>query len=157
MSITIKLLTNKSNKNELIKSTEEIIVLNGIFKEETSIINPILIIETGADNIKNVNYIHILEFNRYYFVNEITTIRNNLWELNCHVDVLSSFADEIKENEAIINRQENNWNLFLNDNSMRCYQNPYVVTREFPSGFSTNLDGYVMIVAGSPNDDVEPS
>ena len=65
----------------------------------------------------------------------------------CHVDALTSFANDIKANTAIIKRNENKWNLYLNDGTFKIYQNPDVLTKEFPSGF--NAQEFILAVAGS--------
>ena len=152
MSFTITLYTNNSDKIVMDKKLNLITTLTGNLRDETSIINPIIIIEAEKSTISNLNYIKIDEFARSYFVNEIKSVRHNIWELSCHVDVISSFATEIRNNEAIIKRQESKWNLYLNDDSIRCYQDPHVVTRTFPTGFDTTNMTYVLLVAGRPVD-----
>ena len=48
---------------------------------------------------------------------------------------------------AIVKRQENRWNLYLDDGSFKVYQNPMVLTKAFPQGFTTQE--FVLAVAGS--------
>lgn len=151
MSFSIVLSTNKSDDKAFTKSLTTITTLSGVLKESTSLIDPIIIIEASSATVANLNYITISDFKRSYFVKGVKSIKNNLWELTCHVDVLSSFSAEIKANTAIITRQESKWNLFLNDDSIRCYQNPTIVTREFPTGFFPSSPTYVLLVAGCPN------
>lgn len=152
MSISIDLCTNNSDKKRLDKSLKVIKTVNGDLRDDMSIINPIILIECSDAEISQVNYLKIPSFNRNYFVNDITSIRKNLWEIKCHVDVLSSFSESLKKCTAIIKRQENSWNLFLNDDSFRCYQDPHVITRQFPSGFNSANPSYVLLVAGRPVD-----
>lgn len=151
MSFNIVLQTNKSNDNVLTKSLTTIVTLSGTLKESTSLINPVIIIEATQANIASLNYLTISDFKRSYFVRGIKSINSKLWEISCHVDVLSSFATEIKTNTAIVKRQENKWNLFLNDGSIRCYENPKIVTREFPMGFNPVIPTYILLVAGCPD------
>ena len=147
MAFSIVLQNNKSEKNRLTKSLEDIATYSGTLKTETSIIDPVIIIECDLTDVVNANYMTISEFGRSYFINNIRSIRSGLVEFSCHVDVLSSFADEIKLNKAIIHKQENSWNLYLNDGSFKIYQNPNVLTKAFPSGFTTQ--NYVLAVAGA--------
>ena len=128
MSFDIVLMRNNSEKNRLTKDTETIMTVSGVLREKTSIIDPVI-------------------FGRKYFVNDIRSIRNNLFEFSCHVDVLSTYADAIRENTGIVKRQEKVWNLYLNDGTFKVYQNPNVLTRAFPSGFTTQE--FVLAVAGS--------
>ena len=147
MAFEIILQVNNSEKNKLSKSVTNIITVTGELKTETSIIDPVIIINCKLEDVTKCNYMTISSFGRSYFVNNIRSIRSGLVEFSCHVDVLSSFADAIKTNSAIVRKQENNWNLYLNDGSFKVYQNPMVLTKAFPAGF-TNRE-FVLAVAGS--------
>ena len=149
MAVTVLLQKNSSEKICLTKNTTTILEISAVFKEETSLIDPSFIIETDIATISEVNYITVADFRRSYFVLNMVSITNNLVELNCHVDVLSSFASEIKANTGIVYRQENNWNLYLNDGVIKAYQNPIVTTQAFPKGFTEQ--NYVLVCAGSRN------
>lgn len=147
MAFNIILQRNNSELNKVTKSVENIMTLSGTLKEETSIIDPIIKIECDLSTVTECNYLSIPAFGRSYFVNNIRSVRNGLVEFSCHVDVLSSFSDGIRSNSAIVKRQENSWNLYLNDGSFKVYQNPMVLTKAFPSGFTTQE--FVLAVAGS--------
>ena len=147
MAFDIILQLNNSEKNKLTKSLTDIMTVNGELKTGTSIIDPIIMVNCNLSDVIKCNYMTIVSFGRTYFVNNISSIRTGLVEFSCHVDVLSSFANEIRENTAIIQKQENKWNLYLNDSSFKIYQNPIVLTKAFPSGFSTQE--FVLAVAGS--------
>lgn len=146
MAFSIIMQRNNSENNRVTKEVTDIATISGVLRNETSIIDPIILIEGDLANYVNCNYCTISTFGRSYFINNIRSVRNGLFEIHCHVDVLSSFATEIKANKAIVNRQENEWNLYLNDGVFKVYQNPVVLTREFPTGFSTQ--SFVFAVAG---------
>lgn len=147
MSFNILLQRNTSELNKLDKTLTTISTLTGTLKTETSIIDPVIIVEGVLSDLKTCNYCTISEFGRSYFVNNIKSIRNNLIELTCHVDVVSTYKSQIRSQFAIVRKQENNWNLYLNDGSFKCYQNPIVLTKKFSNGFTT--PSFVMAVAGS--------
>lgn len=147
MAFNIELQVNSSDRNHLSKSVSTIATVSGVLKEETSIIDPVIKIECNLSQFTGCNYMTIPAFGRSYFVNNIRSIRNGLVEFSCHVDVLSTFASQIRNNIAITKRQENNWNLYLNDGTFKIYQNPNVLTKAFPSGFTTQE--FVLAVAGS--------
>ena len=147
MAFDIVLMRNKSEEIKVDKTTETISTVTGVLKESTSIIDPIIKIECDLSTVTTCNYLSIPTFGRFYFVNNITSINNGIVEFSCHCDVLSSFASAIKANSAIIRRQENKWNLYLNDGSFRIYQNPVIITKNFPSGFTTSE--FVLAVAGA--------
>lgn len=147
MAFQVLLQTNNSEKNKLDKDLATISTISGTLKNETSIVDPVILIEVDLTNLINCNYMTIPSFGRSYFVTNIRSIRRNLVEVSAHVDVLSSFASQIRNNVAIVRRQENRWNLYLNDGVFKVYQNPMVLTREFPNGFSTFE--FVLAVAGA--------
>ena len=147
MSFSILLQRNTSELNKLDKTLTTITTLTGTLKTETSIIDPVIIVESALSDLKTCNYCTISEFGRSYFVNNIKSIRSNLIELTCHVDVVSTYKSQIRSQFAIVRKQENNWNLYLNDGSFKCYQNPIVLTKKFSNGFTT--PSFVMAVAGS--------
>lgn len=147
MSFNIRLMLNKSADNVADKDFETIDTLTGTLKEETSITNPSIRINyTGA--LQNVNYFYIPQFQRYYFVTDIRSVRTNIWEISGHCDVLTTALklSSLSDCMGITKKQENKNNLYLNDGSFRVYQNPIVTTKLFPSGFNTF--SYVLAVAG---------
>ena len=147
MAFNITLQTNNSEENKLDKALTDIMTVSGELKAETSIIDPVIVIECNLATVTGCNYMTIPQFGRAYFVNNIRSVRNGLVEFSCHVDVLSSFKSQIRANKAIIKKQENDWNLYLNDGTFKVYQNSIVATKPFPSGFSTQQ--FILAVAGS--------
>ena len=150
MSLQIKLYTNESENNVIYKDLTDIITVSGNFRGNISLINPVVTFQwdttTDFSDYADCNYIYISEFKRYYFVTHLGVLEGNIIELTCHVDVLMSFSNAILANKAIIARQENVWNLYLDDGSFKVYNNPDIVTKAFPSGFNTLQ--YVLAVAG---------
>ena len=136
-----------SEKNKIGKSISTLYTASGALREGTSIINPVIMI-SGANvpTLKNANYMHIPDFNRYYFITDIKSIRNGLIEISGHVDVLQTYSSQIRNNTAIIKRNANSWNLYIEDGLFKTYANPHIFTKEFPSGFKE--PSYVLFVAG---------
>lgn len=156
MSFTVKLQTSTAEVNRVVKESTnpannyitDILSAEGTLRGESSIINPEILVEADVSALTGCNYATIPSLGRCYFVGDIVSVRQGLARISCHVDVLSSFATQIKNNYAIINRQERLgvYNLYLNDGSLRTYQNPIVQTKEFPNGFTT--EDLVLIIAG---------
>lgn len=142
----IRLQYNASENNRLDKDVTDIAVLRGKLRSESSIINPVFIVQGGLAELAGANYLTIPSWHRQYFIRDIVSIRTNLIQISAHVDVLSSWPDQLRECVGIVHRQENDWNLYLNDGTFRTYQNPDVFTRPFPSGFSAL--SFVLAVAG---------
>lgn len=146
MSFTISIGKNSSPANKITKTYTQVLSLSGNLKNESEIINPTILIETSSADIFKCNYMQISNFNRSYFITSIKLIRNNIYEISAHCDVLSSFANEIKSNRALIVRQENDFNLLLNDDVFKCKQNSRIYYKKFPSKLGQY--SFVLVVAG---------
>lgn len=136
--MTIKIYKNLSDNNVLDKNITQLgSDLTGTLKESCSIIDPVITIEDFTSfDIQTANYAYITEFGRYYYINNIICITDKLFELHMHVDVLKTYASEIRSNSAVISRQERQYNLYLQDGVFKTYANPHYEIKKFPSGFS---------------------
>lgn len=145
MSFDIKIQTNNSEPITVDKELTDIATLTGTLREQTSIIDPVFIVEAALSDLAACNYLTIDSFGRSYFVNNIESVSNGLVALTCHVDVLSSYKEEIRANTGIVRRAEDGsaFNLYINDSSLVAYQDPYILTEPFPGGF----DGHAFILA----------
>lgn len=145
--MTLTLYSNSSEYAALDKELEHLITLSGILREESSIIDPIILIEDIDDFISEMNYAYIQDFGRYYFITNIESVRQGLWRVSFHVDVLHTYADGIRANSGIIERNEFLYDLQLNDGLFKTRQNPRIVQYPFGAGFNTW--NFVLAVAGN--------
>lgn len=140
-------MTNNRADNVAEKDFTTIDTLTGTLKGETSITNPTIRINyDGA--LQNVNYFYIPQFQRYYFITDIKSVRSGIWDISGRCDVLTTAwkLSSLKQCMGITRKSQKNWNLDINDGSIKVYQNPLVTTELFPSGFNTF--NYVLAVAG---------
>lgn len=89
--MNVTFYNNLSNHNVVNKRLEEINTLSFTFKENTNIINPSLILK----NYVGGNYCYIEELERYYYVKDIDLLGKGLFKVNCEIDVLMSYKDDI--------------------------------------------------------------
>lgn len=103
----LQMLTTSADKRALNKSASEIDTVTCKLKQGTSIIDPIVIIgKISAKNIRRFNYAYISDFGRFYFVNDIVEAPANQLEVSMHVDVLRTYASDIRGISTLILRQE---------------------------------------------------
>ena len=128
--------------------------VSGTFREAVNILNPVIDITpttqlTQAKILNKGNYVYISDFGRYYFVTDITAVSKDVLRLSLHVDVLMSWATEIRANTVVIERQEKDSasNTYLSDHELKLYNEPYVETYAFTNSFTA--DNFVLAVAGS--------
>lgn len=145
--MTVKFYKNLSDKIVVDKEITQIgNDVTGTLREGCSIIDPVIKFEapTGI-NIIYANYAYISEFERYYYINNIKCV-GNLFECYMHVDVLKTYAAGIRANNAVVARQEKNYNLYLQDGVFKTYSQPHMQVAQFPSGF-TDFN-FIFSVAG---------
>lgn len=144
------LYKNNNDINYMNKSLTTLTTCSDIkLKEPTNIVSPTFILSgINTSDIIDTNYLYYPEFKRYYFIKDKTSTNNDLWELHCEVDVLETFRAQVGQLEAVIQRQENMYNLYLDDGSLKAYSNPMVQTKKFPVSFNDFAPHYVMVVLG---------
>ena len=142
----IYLMNNTEELNKISKTPTEVMTLTGFLRERTNIIDPKIIIEYEGAFV-SCNYMYIPEFNRYYFINNIESVRNNLWEITAHCDVLKTYSEAILAHEAVIARSESKYNLYLNDDMFKVYTNPRLQIAKFPNKFTG--ESYVLVMNGA--------
>lgn len=76
-----------------------------LFKDVTDVIYPTLTLNfTGAFNF---NYCYIPNLKRYYFINKIDIVRNNIIKIELKLDVLMSYKTQILNSKANITETDN--------------------------------------------------
>ena len=102
--MVIKLYKNHSEKNKIRKSLTGEVEYSGTLRDETSVINPVIMIH--ATNLSLFNYAYIPEFHRYYYITDIVSVRTDLWRVTMSVDVLMSFKSGILDLNVILSDTE---------------------------------------------------
>ncbi len=143
MSFNVVLQYNSSPANQVTKSLTTKHTCTGTLRDGSSALDPVVLVEI-SDFPSQCNYASIAAFDRQYFIKDIKSVRNGLWEIHMHVDVLGTYDSAIRGQQAIIGKQANSYNLYLNDGNYKCYQNPHIITKNFPSGFNTSNFSYVL-------------
>ncbi len=141
----INLYQNTSPANHVNKTPTQVESLEGTLRSPTSILDPVVVIERNDPT--GFNYIGIPAFGRYYYVNGISSENNKLVAISAHVDVLMSYANQIQDFDAVVKRNENKWNLYLDDGIFKAYQNTKHKVIRFPNGFNTY--SYILALAGN--------
>ena len=95
MNVLFYNFQKRTNSTKQPGSGDSATTLSCELKDETSMINPTLIIQTiTAGSAPAWNYVYIASFSRYYFITNWNW-QNGVWSCDCVVDVLASFKTEI--------------------------------------------------------------
>ena len=145
MSFSIDLMNNQEELNKISKSPATVMTLTGTLREETDIVDPQINVEYSG-TLTNVNYMYISEFHRYYFITKIESIRTGLWRIYAHCDVLKTYSEAILGTPAVVARNENMYNIMLDDSMFKVQSNPRLQIANFPNKFTG--ESYVLVMKG---------
>lgn len=149
MAFSVDLYRNNSPVEKIGKNlTDQLTISDVVIKRDTSVLKPVLLVNTSQE-IYVYNYMYISEFYRYYFIDDIRSINQNMWEVSAHVDVLETYKNGILANSAVIKRQANVFNLYLDDPDFHAYNYERIQTLQFPQNSFSKLLDYVLVVNGS--------
>lgn len=143
----MKLYINKTDKRYINKDIAQVgsTITSLYLKDDTNVTEPVITLD---DFPQGVNYCYLDLFNRYYFLVNVE-MQNGLFATTWHVDVLMSFKDDIKRNKALIQRNTNYNDLYLQDNEFKIEQytnDRYLKFNSTP--FDTSINTFLMGVLG---------
>ena len=153
MAFSITLYKSRADE-KLVNKTYELqspLTVTGTLKEETSLVRPILLIDTTnisiyqPNKIPDFNYAYIQAFGRYYFITDIVSIRNNLWEVSLECDVLYTYKDAILECYGFIDRCERGYNPMVTDNLVTVTNELEITTTRRTNDVFDTKDGSVVL------------
>ena len=116
-NIVLYQFSKKTNSMKLVPGTAPSMTFPCTARSDTSLLNPIILIEDPTDEVMKYNYAYIEAWtNRYYFVRNIVLINGeHLYELYLDVDVLATYRKDIRDSEQFVMRSTSNYNADLID------------------------------------------
>lgn len=119
------------------------------FKQPTSLLEPVLIV---AFNTKPYyNYFSI--DNRYYWITDITSLKEDLWQISGKVDVLATYRRHIQNTRAFV-LYDSTANTQLPDNRLAIQTdcNAYTSSANMPWDFDSGTGTYLICTTGNCDD-----
>lgn len=143
----IKLYKTSSPRKKLVKDLTDGITLTGTLRGQSSIMSPSLQIQDIA--VIGYNYCYIPDFGRWYYINGIDALRANLFELSLGIDVLMTYAKDIRNNAAIVDKVQPQSGAmpYINDGSYVNTNKMYQTIINYPNGFN-DAGEFILITAG---------
>lgn len=118
-----------------------------ILKQPTSIDNPTFVIQ---DSSFSLVYNYAKWDNTYYFIDRIVSVRNNVWEVSCSIDVLATYKTEIlASTQYVCYSASYNSSIWLPDTRLPILKSATVAKNVTSMNFVFNDVGfYVLSVIG---------
>lgn len=145
---------NSAEQNRMDKTDyiEEVLSIEGTLRDNTSIVNPTIVVQTSG--LISANYAYIEEFNRYYFINDIVAINLFLYEISMTCDVLMTYKNNILSLPALVSRNQSVYNEYISDDRAPLQNNNEVSIDIIAKIFNADrgLDGqYLLVVNNNSN------
>lgn len=105
---------------------------NAVIVGDLSVQSPTISLQLdGFTDIVNFNYIEIPELRRFYYVKCSTIREDGVVQIQCRVDVLKSFANDILASTQFVERQQNKCTYQLPDNLYNIKSNRNLTIKNF--------------------------
>lgn len=132
----INLYKNSAEPNKVDKTAELSTVgtISGALRQECSLINPEIIIQ--YDKPPDFNYCYIANFGRYYYVENIVSMRQNLWRVRLRCDVLMTYKTQILNLNARIARQQYTYSYRQIDSEIPFTNDPEITVQDIPNNLN---------------------
>lgn len=158
--MNIEVYYNTSPPNKVTKSIHQVgnTIENVRFTEKGAldILQPELLIDytSDVDDLSKINYVRIPKFERYYYIDDIST-EGALIRIKCRVDVLMSHKKSILASEQYVLRQETKYkNPYLPDDKLPITSKHNYYTKKFNIPVFDKTFGHVLLattgVGGTP-------
>ena len=112
-------------------------------KEATSIDNPTFIIQGNE-----FDYNYAKWDNRYYFVDTVVSVHDNLTEISCVLDVLATYKDEILASTQYVTYSNISGGNWLQDNRLPIMKNALTAVNTASLDFPSTQGSYILTVLG---------
>lgn len=114
--------------------------VTAVLKEGTSVENPTFLLNS---NDFSINY--VTAFNHCYFVDDITSVRNNLIEVKCSMDVGATYKSAIQSYKCMVERSYTYHNPMIADPYVTVFNDEVVTENVLSGGSIFNSGGFFVL------------
>lgn len=151
MSVTVNFSSGSKREN----STKQLTFTDShscTFKNGCSLLNPVLLLEINTSTFPTYTAFQIE--NRYYLVTDITSVRNNLFEISGKIDVLATYKTQIQASTQYVSYSSHKTSIWLPDTRIPVQKNATVASAASTMNFLFTDGGfYVLSVIGKGSSD----
>ena len=97
--VTLELYKVTNQTNELTKTLNNAVIVNGSFRSELDSMDVIVEIESDTYDF---NYVHIPSLNKYYFLQNLVHVNAKIIRMQLHCDVLMTYKTDILRSYGLV-------------------------------------------------------
>ena len=146
----ITLMYTESPNNMLVKEYSVIDGFSGTMRASLSALRPVIDVEiSNTLGVMNANYAYIQQFDKFYFIRNKTNVVNNVWRFELEEDVLMTYHVDILNTNGVVERQKDNYDMYLPDPRIPVDCRKAVTYRQFPTNhFGAGVSITMMVLGG---------
>lgn len=146
MAINVTLYSTGDAVNVVGKTKTQISTHTVTLKDGCSADRPVVQLTGAASSLASANYAYIDVFDRYYWITDRSSLNDGVISVSMVSDPWESFKTELEACEAIIDRNENVMQGYLNDKSYPLLSFNKLATVAFPIALPDEGDIVLMTV-----------
>ena len=113
-------------------------------KSGTSLVSPTFLLNLSSTPMYN----YVSFEGRYYFITDIVSVRNDLWELQCEIDVLATYKTEILASTQFVSYSSSHGDTWLADTRIPVLRSTVAAKNTTPTGILSRIGCYILSVVG---------
>ena len=140
----ITFYNNNSDRRCINKNLADAMTISGNIKSQYTSSGISLDIDVSVAGITPFQFNYMKFDNKYYYIDSVDFISQNIIRLNCSIDLLESYKSQILKQTAVLERSQNIYSRYIDDDKLVLNAYKRVQTKAFPVSF-TPSSSYVIV------------
>lgn len=141
--VTINFYNYDGHPNAINKQLGDPTAIDGNLRQDFDVLHPVLILKKSP--LPDYNYCYISALGRYYFVDRVTYVGNNQYEITLRVDVLKTYETQILAATATATRRADA-DKHISSRADVYDRQPHFEKIEFPNSGLLDENGTIIMV-----------
>ncbi len=138
---------NNSDRRCINKNLTNAMTISGNIKSQYTSSGISLDLDVSVAGITPFQFNYMKYDNKFYYIDNVDFVSQNIIRLNCSVDLLETYKSQIFKQTVVLNRSETSYNRYLNDDNLHINAYKRVQTKAFGNSFSA-VSTPILIVTG---------
>ena len=142
--VDIIFYNNNSDRRCINKNLTGAKTISGNVKTQYTSSGISLDIDVSVAGITPFQFNYMKFDNKYYYIDSVDFISHNIIRLNCSIDLLESYKSQILRQTAVLERSQNIYSRYIDDDKLVLNAYKRIQTKAFPHSF-TPVQEYILI------------
>ena len=140
----ITFYNNNSDRRCINKNLTNAMTISGSIKSQYTSSGISIDIDTAVAGIKPFQFNYMYFDNKFYYIDSVDFISQNIIRMNCSVDLLETYKTQILNQTVVLERSQNVFSRYIDDDKLVVNSYKRVQTKIFPVSFQP-AQNYILI------------